>query len=135
MVCLQDKVGMKKIVLSGTISFEWDDWNRLILTQEDSYKIDLISKLKEVMLNASTDEVQINYHLSDKPMTLQNAKEELIKRICGALEADYEANGYHYSSWTTGTDYDTVLKVGGHSLFSELLNEEGKFIIFEINYN
>lgn len=126
---------MKKLIVSETIKIEWDDWNRIILIQEDGYKIDLVAKMKEVLLNAETDEVQINYHLSDDPMPLQQAKEELIKRISGSLEADYEASGYAYSSWTIGTNYDTILKVNGHSLYNELRGEENRFVIFEINFN
>lgn len=126
---------MKQLIVSGTILIEWDGWTKVILVDETGHKFDLISRMKEVLLNATSDEVQINYHLSDTPMTLQEAKEELIKRLCGALEADYEANDYSYSSWTTGTDYDTILRVGSHSLFNELQGEQNRFIILEINYN
>lgn len=126
---------MNTLRLSGTIKYQYDDWDRLILIQEDGYKIDLISRLRELLLNTKTDEVQINYHLSDRPMTLIEAKENHIKRISGALESDYEANSYSFSSLTSGTDYDTTLEVGGHSLYRELKSEEHRFVIFEVNYN
>lgn len=61
--------------------------------------------------------------------------EEFLKKLYGAIDADYEKNDYAYSSWTSGTDYDTTLAVGGHNLYSELRNEVDRFIIIELSFS
>ncbi len=60
--------------------------------------------------------------------------EGFLNKLYGAIEADYEKNDYRYSSWTSGTDYDTTLKIGGHNMIEELRDEVDKFIIIDINF-
>lgn len=124
-----------KLILSGIIKADYDTWTKIILVQPDEYKIDLMGRLSELALNAKSGLFQINYHICDKPLTEIELKEAHILSIHGGLTADYEANGYNYSSWTHGTDYDTVIKVGKHDLYNELINHVGKWVYFEINFN
>lgn len=126
---------MKTITLSGIIKFEYSDsWETIKLVQEDGYKIDLVNRFKEAVESFNNSQVQVNYYLADNPCTKNEMVEGWLKKLVGAIDAGYEANGYAYSSWTSGTDYDTNLSVGGHNLLSELRSEEGRFMIIEINF-
>src|SRR5690349_6208376 len=125
---------VKTIELSGIIKKEWDDWDKIKLVQSDGYKIDLVSRFREAIESYPNKKVQVNYWLSDKPCTKNEMTENFLKKLYGSAEAEYEKNYYRYSSWTSGTDYDTVLSVGGHNLYYELANEDGRFIILELNF-
>lgn len=125
---------METITLSGIIHLEWDSWNKIKLIQPTGFKIDLVNRFKEI--NESFPKglsYQINYWLSDNPCTKDEMIGGWLKKIYGDISADYEKNDYRYSSWTSGTDFDTILKIGGHDLLYELSREEGRFLIIEIN--
>ena len=123
-----------KVEFTGTINFDYsEDWTTIKLVQPDGYKLDLVSRFREVSESYIGKSFQVNYYLSNTPCTKVEMVEGWLKKISGAIEADYETNSYNYSSWTHGTDYDTVLKIGNHNLFSELSDSEGKFIIIEVN--
>ena len=123
------------IELKGIIKYDWpDNWQTIKLVQEDGYKIDLVGRFKEAIESFPNMEFQVNYYLSNKPCTKEEILEGFLKKLFGAIDASYEANGYYYSSWTSGTEYDTNLTIGGHDLFTELKNEEGKFLFLELNF-
>ncbi len=126
---------MKVITLSGVLeTMYWDSWNKLKLVQEDGYKMDLIGRFQEAVSSYSPaySSIQVSYYLSDKVCTPTEVLEGWLTKISGGITAEYEANGYAYSSWTSGTDYDSVLKIGNHDLYSELVGEVGRFIIINI---
>lgn len=126
---------MKTVTLSGFIKIDWSgSWQTIKLVQEDGYKIDLINRFKEAIESYNNSQVQVNYYLSDKACTKNEMLEGFLKKLYGYVEAEYEKNDYCYSSWTSGTDYDTTLKVGGHNLLSELSEEDGRFMIIELNF-
>lgn len=127
-------MNIKTIELSGKIEIEWDDWCKIKLVQEDGYKIDLVSRFKEAVESFPNCKVQVNYYLSDTPCTKDEMVEGFLKKLYGHPEASYTQSSYRYSSWTSGTDYDTNLTVGGHDLARELYNEADKFIILELNF-
>ena len=123
------------IELKGIIKYDWpDNWQTIKLVQEDGYKIDLVGRFKEAIESFPNMEFQVNYYLSNKPCTKEEILEGFLKKLFGAIDASYEANGYYHSSWTSGTEYDTNLTIGGHDLFTELKNEEGKFLFLELNF-
>lgn len=124
---------MKTIELSGVIKFEYDDWSKVKLVQSDGYKIDLVNRFKEAKESFPNAKFQVNYWLSDKPCSKNDMVEGWLRKLYGDISADYEKNDYCYSSWTSGTDYDTTLQIGGHNLDSELSDEEGRYLIIEIN--
>lgn len=126
---------MKTIELSGIVKFEYDEWDKLKLIQEDGYKIDLVSRFREAYESFPNQKVQVNYWLSDEPCTKSEMTEGFLKKLYGVIDADYEKNDYAYSSWTSGTDYDTKLIIGGHNLYSELRNEVDRFIIIELSFS
>ena len=57
---------------------------------------------------------------------------KLILSYSGGMVAEFDKNDYCYSSWTSGTDYDTNFSIGNHNLFNELCGSEGKYLIFKI---
>jgi len=128
---------MKTIELSGVIKFECEDecndWNKIKLIQSDGYKIDLVNRFKEADESFPNAEFQVNYWLSDKPCSKNDMIEGFLKKLYGDISADYEKVHCYYTSWSTGDKYDTILQIGGHNLGSELSDEEGKFLIIEIN--
>jgi hypothetical protein len=126
---------MKTITFSGFIKIDYSgNWQTIKLVQEDGFKIDLINRFKEAVESFDNYEVQVNYYISDNACTKNEMVEGWLKKLYGSVDASYEANEYRYSSWTSGTDYDTNFTVGGHNLLSELSQEDGKFIIIELNF-
>lgn len=126
---------MITVELKGRIEKGWtESWQTIKLVQEDGYKIDLVGRFKEATESFPNMEIQVGYYLSDNVCTKEEILEGFLKKLFGSVDASYEANGYAYSSWTSGTDYDTNLTIGGHDLFRELNNEEGMFILIELNF-
>jgi hypothetical protein len=125
---------MKTVTLSGTLKFDLDDFTMVYLIQEDGYKLDLVKRFAEAISNYGSGGVQVSYWLSDKPCTKNEMVEGWLRKFYGEVEAEYQSEDYCYSIWTHGTDYNTILKVGGHDLYRELLDEEDKFLILEMNF-
>lgn len=126
---------MITVTIQGTIEKGYtDNWYTIKIIQDDGYKIDLVNRIREATENFPGKDVQLNYYISDKLCSKGEMLEGWLKKLHGNIDAAYEANGYHYSSWTWGTDYDTVLKIGGHNLLNELYSYEGKYIILELNF-
>ncbi len=125
---------MKTIELSGIIKFEYcDDFSKVKLLQDDGYKIDLVNRFNEVKESFPDSKFQINYWLSNEPCSKDEIVEGMLQKLYGFIEAGYEKEDYCYSSWTSGTDYNTTLKIGGHNLDWELMDEKDRFMILEIN--
>ena len=124
---------MKTFDFTGFIKFEYDSFDKITLVQTDGFKIDLVNRFSEIKDNFPDIKLQVNYWLSDSECTKEKMTENFLRKLFGDLSADYEVNSYCYSSWTSGTDYDTVLSIGGHDLYNELKNKEGQFIIIEVN--
>ena len=127
---------MKTIELSGIIKYSWeDDFEKIFLVQEDGYKIDLVGRFCEIKNSFPKSSIQVGYYLSNTSKKRDEMVEGFLKTLYGGLSADYERNDYAYSSWTQGTDFNTYLSIGGHSLFYELKEQEGRFVFIEINLN
>lgn len=128
---------MKKLTveIEGRIELGWiDSWETIKLVQEDGYKIDLVGRFKEAIESFPKCDIQVDYYLADNVSTKEEILEGFLKKLYGNVEASYEAIEYAYSSWTAGTDHDTNLTIGGHDLFRELANEDGRFILLELNF-
>lgn len=125
---------MKTVELSGILKTEWDGSTHYKLVQENGLKIDLVNRLSEIADSFPNKEVQLNYYLSNSPKTKDEMIAGILGKIYGSIEAEYLSEDYHYSSWTNGTDYYTIMKVGGHDLEKELSDKEGKFILIELNF-
>ena len=124
---------MKTFDFSGFIKFEYDSFDKIKLVQTDGFKIDLVNRFSEIKDNFPDIKLQVNYWLSDSECTKDKMTENFLRKLFGDLSADYEVNSYCYSSWTSGIDYAIVLSIGGHDLYNELKDKEGKFLIIEIN--
>lgn len=121
---LRSGVWFGGVVATGYV---FDHWNTIKLEQPDGYKIDLLLRLRE-WADSYGSKVTVKYWLTDKPMTKEQAQEGFLRTMLGAITADMEANEYGYSEYTSGVDYDTELKVGGHDLMRELLGQQGKHL-------
>ena len=78
------------------------------------------------------DKVFVRYYLSDKEITLEQANTALIIKTCGGDIEELEFILDAYSEYTI-MDYKEELKVGGHDLFDELEDYEGKYLILIID--
>lgn len=126
---------MKKITLSGMVMFKYDsEFERIKLIQKDGYEIDLILRFQEAVMNYPDHIVRVNYGVADKPCTESKLKEEFLRRVFGDPNVGYEKSDYRYSSWTSGTNYDTNFKVGGHDIMKELRSYQGKFLLLNIEF-
>jgi hypothetical protein len=74
--------------------------------------------------------VSVRYWISDTEKSKQELQEDLIKRISGAIDADY---GDRYSDLTGYLWTDEELKIGGHDILNELRNNVGKFLYMIID--
>ncbi len=77
------------------------------------------------------EKVFIRYYIADKEITVEQANTALIIKTCGGdiEELDFELDAY---SEYTILDYNEELKVGGHDLFNELQDYDGKYLILII---
>jgi len=104
------------------------------LIQPSGYEIDLLLRFIE-WVGCNDGKVSVRYWISNHRTTFKEAHDGFVKIICGALDADCEANEYSYSEWTSGIDYDSSLKVGGHDLLAELQAQQGKWLWIELTPN
>jgi hypothetical protein len=76
-------------------------------------------------------QVSVKYWISENEMTDEEIKENaLLKIVGGEVDACKESA---YSEYTGYLWTDATLNVGGHDLFAELTEKEGKYILMEIN--
>lgn len=73
----------------------------------------------------------VRYFISDKEKPIDELTENLIKKISGAITADY---GDHYSEYTGYLWTDEELNIGGHDLIDELRSHAEKYAYIEISY-
>jgi len=71
----------------------------------------------------------VSIYSSNCPLSLEKAKEKLIKKYCGEIEEDWCSIGW---SETTCEDYIDGYMIGGHNICNELKSLNGKFVIIII---
>jgi len=133
-----DRLIMEKkiIVLEGIIDWmDWGNWSSTCLKQPDGLKQDLISRFQEVENSFPDKTLTIRYWITYKPLSKQELSEEMLKQLSGHIDASREADHYSYSEYTSGTDYNSNLTVGGHNIQRELDDNLGKFARIEIEIN
>lgn len=127
---------MKTVEFSGIIKFEYGEFTKIILLQEDGLKLDLINRIDEAVNSFGNNTVQVNYWISDKKKTKNKMMEDLVKKLCGSINAEYETETCSGSSWTgSWTNKNSKLNIGGHDLLSELSSYQEKYIILELNFS
>lgn len=125
---------MKKLTLEGFIAFEFTEFTEVKLVQSDGYRIDLIGRFKEVANSYPKAFLQVNYWLSNSYQTKDEILKGLMASFYGELSADYETENFSGSSMTgSWTERISTLEIGGHDLIKELRDEDGRFIIIELN--
>lgn len=125
----------KLIVLKGKIERGYEgDYEQIYLVQKNGYKINIIHRLNEAIINYGT-KMTIKYWYADKFVSEKIIKLNVIKKFYGILTAEYETQDWGHSEYTHGTDYNTIINIGGHNLYNELLSLQNKFIWIEIIFN
>ena len=125
----EPKCFLSGVIESGSVFSEWDT---IKLVQPNGYRIDLVLRLQE-WVGSYGQKVSIRYWVTDKPVSLDQAPEGFIRSLGGSASVALDSNEYSYSEVTSGVDYDTELKVGGHDLFKELQGKVSKHLWLEIS--
>lgn len=127
---------MKTVDLSGTIKFDSDDGEKIYLVN-GQHETNLVEEFEEAVTE-NGNQVQLNYWISDTPCTKEQMIEGWLKKLYGVIETDCEE--IFQGSWTfenastVGYDRYYKLQIGGHNLFDELSEQDGRFIILELNF-
>ena len=123
-------------VIKGIIKRGYNDsgFNTIDIVQKDGYKINLINYFDELTYNYGK-EVTIKYWTAKSRQTDDNIKKGALYKFFGIVDAKFEREDYQYSEYTRGTDYNTILNVGDHHLYDELLEKEDKYLLLEINFD
>ncbi len=126
---------MKKVTLSGIIRYTYEgSFEHIKLAQDDGYEIDLILRFQEAIMNYKGYAVKVSYGLADGPCTEDELREGFLRQVFGAPKVGYEKHEYRYSSWTSGVDYNTNFKVGGHDVMNELREHQGQFLLLHLEF-
>ncbi len=72
------------------------------------------------------------YFIAEKEQSWDEANEQNLSKMAGALQTENKRTGY---SEYTITESWTEIFVGGHDLRQELRSYEGKYVIIRIDYN
>lgn len=78
------------------------------------------------------DLIFVRYYISDKEITEDQAKEALILKTIGGNIDELDFVLEAYSEYTI-MDYNESLKIGGHDLFQELQDCDGKYLLLIID--
>lgn len=123
---------MKDFVFTGFIKTDWSDDFKTIKLIDGDNSVDLVKTFRAIF-DLCESEVTVSYFISDTKKTENEILENWLKKLFGAITAEYETESYHYSSWTHGTDYNTYLKIGGHDLFDEFDSYEDKWCVLKVS--
>ena len=117
------------VLLSGEIAkgFIFDNYSSVKLIQDNGYKVDLISRFAEIV-DSFGYKLSVRYWITDTKASFSDAVEGNIKQLLGGTVSELEANSYSYSEYTSGVEYDSDLKIGGHDLLKELEGQSGKWL-------
>lgn len=127
---------MNTVEIKGIIKYDNSEGQRIDLI--DGEEVNNLVEEFEFAVRKYGSMVQLNYWISDKPCTKEKMLEAWLNKIFGAIETDCDE--VFQGSWTyenhsaVGYNKDYKLQVGGHDLFNELSDQEGKFIIMELNF-
>lgn len=123
---------IKEFTYSGFIKIDWSEEFRTIKLIDINKTVDLVKQFRAVF-DLFQSQVSVSYYISDSKKTESEMQEGWLKQLFGDITAEYETESYCYSSYTYGTDYNTYLKVGGHDLFDEFSDCDGKWCILKIS--
>lgn len=123
------------MILNGKIKERmiFDSWFTPCLENKDGLICPLF-RIEE-MISGGEKALSVRYWITDTETSLEDAQKGAVLSVMGCPVADMEANEYSYSEYTSGCDYDTNLKIGGHDLQAELESNKGKWIWLDIQNN
>jgi hypothetical protein len=75
--------------------------------------------------------VCVNYYITDKDVSYNEAKCEHLEQLFGKIECEFEV---FYSDITGYLGCDPELNIGGHNLREELCSKEGKYLNLYIKF-
>lgn len=75
--------------------------------------------------------VTVRYHITERPHPVEELEENLIRRLAGAADANYQD---HYSAITGYLWTDEDLNVGGHDLLDELRDGDGRYLLMIVKF-
>lgn len=110
---------MEAFTISGKLKYDYD-W---IFINGES--------LSECLEEFSGKNVQLNYYISDQPITDENLPMLAIAKYCG--DAKFEQIYFCGSEWTGTYGEDDIISVNGHDLTEELRAHKGKYCLVKIN--
>lgn len=96
---------------------------------ENGNSYPLAASIQEDLEKLIGKPVSVRYFITKGIASEADATKELIKKISGVLEAEYELDAY--SEWTI-LEWKENLSVGGHDLIEELSEYEGKYLVLII---
>lgn len=114
------------IIHKGIISYvsKYDHDSTIYL---DGSEESLIEILQE-QINGK--KVSVRYFVAGKPETKAVLIEGLIQKLYGDADAEYDES---FSEYTGYLYTDQQLNIGGHNLFDEMKQNDGKFLYLEID--
>ena len=127
---------MKTMTYSGEIRKEnsaWGGFDTLMLTQADGYRLDLVARLNEAVLNYG-NKVSVRYWTARTRQDKESIQKGAWMKIFGSLDVEHNAEEYSYSEYTRGVEYETMLNVDQHNLYAELSSHEGRFVWLEVDF-
>lgn len=127
----------KELLLSGVIRIgHHESFEHVYLDQPDGTSLDLVYRIDEARAVCG-GKIRVSYFITDERSTMDEATEAMIRNLVGGShdESAYNRSDYSYSEYTTGTDYDTELNIGGHDLYKALQGNSGKYMNMRILYN
>lgn len=121
------------LAICGLIVESDDRFSRVYIEEDGGNKVDLIGRISAAVYNYGRT-VSVRYWISSKKLCQESIKEQSLLYIMGLCESDYKEESYSYSEHTYGTDYKSILNIGGHNLYYEIISNSGKYIVLEIDF-
>lgn len=121
-----------------TLDDDGDGMDILFLAQNrgDTSELEPLAKQIDDDIEDYGNFLSVKYYLSDEPKPLDELKENEIRKMVGAAEAEY---GHTFSEYTGYLWTNEEIKVGGHDLLEELkesaTDQGGKYCHLIIEYS
>lgn len=98
-----------------------------LLEQSDGLQIDLLNAFIDVCMSFKHDKIMVQYFITDKIVTWEEANEAWIKKVIGCEDLSYNV---YEGCPTCGPDYETCFEISNHNLMYEIWNcvNEGKYL-------
>lgn len=135
---------MKTETISCTIFYDDDEGRKIKLINSWSNGKEIVNDTTDLIpeferiISENGNMGQVSYWISDKPQSKDDMLAGFFQKLFGKVNAEYDS--VFQGSWTyqnhscVGYNDNGILTVGGHDLFNELCDNEGKFLLMELNF-